>query len=189
MRLDSKTYRTTRTLTLALLTGAALLLSGSPARASIPDADIHRGVNTAGFGLVTGVLGRADFGLDDRSSVGAYFGTDPNDVFFGDFRRGDDFFSSNSDALAGGHYMYQFVKGDRNTPNVAGIFGAFANRSGLRPELGIALSHPFSERVTGRANIVYGPSWGLELGYKFTPTVEGTIGVTGLGLLGLGFRF
>ncbi len=187
MRLDSRTYRTTRTLTLALLTGAALLLSGSPARASIPDADIRRGVNTAGFGLVTGVFGRADFGLDDKSSVGAYFGADPNDVYFGDFRRGDDYFSS--DALAGGHYMYQFVEGNRNTPNVAGIFGAFANKTGLRPELGVALSHPFSERVTGRANIVYGPSWGVELGYKFSPTVEGTIGVTGLGLLGLGFRF
>ena len=187
MRLDSRTNRSTRTLTLALLTGAALLVAGSPARAAIPDADIRRGVNTAWIGMITGVFGRADFGLDDRSAVGAYFGADPDNVYFGNFDRGDHYFSS--DAIAGGHYMYQFVEGNRNTPNVAGIFGAFANKSGLRPELGVALSHPFSERVTGRANIVYGPSCGAELGYKFSPTVEGTIGVTGLGLLGLGFRF
>jgi hypothetical protein len=167
-------------LTLALL---------APARsgASIPDADIHQGVNSAGFGMISGAYGHADFGISERSAVGGYLGTDPNDLFFGDFDAGDRSFNSNT--VVGGHYMYQFVEGGEHSPNVSGIFGAFANRDGLRPELGFGLSYPLSDRVTGRANVVYGPSWGFELGYRFNPSVEGTIGVTGMGMLGLGFRF
>lgn len=172
---------------LTLLACALLLLIASRAVAAIPDADIHRGVNTAGFGMIDGVFGRADFALDDRSAVGGYFGADPNGFAFRDFDAGEQPFRS--DALVGGHYMYKFVEGTRRTPSVSGIFGAFADRRELRPELGVALSHPFSERITGRANVVYGPSWGVEVGYRLSPTVEGTIGVTGLGLLGLGFRF
>jgi hypothetical protein len=171
----------------ALLLAALALLAPALSQASIPDADIQPHVNQGGFGMITGVYGRADFGLDERSAIGGYFGTDPNDVYFNDFGAGDHRFSS--DALVGGHYMYQFVEGGVNEPNVAGIFGAFANRSGLRPELGVALSYPFDARWTGRANVVYGPSWGFEMAYRFNPTVEGTIGVTGLGLIGVGFRF
>jgi hypothetical protein len=172
---------------LTLIACALTFLAAGRAEAAIPDADIRRGVNTAGFGMIDGVFGRADFALDDRSAVGGYFGANSNDLSFGDFEDGDQRFRS--DALVGGHYMYQFVEGSRRTPSVSGIFGAFADRHELRPELGIALSHPLSERLTGRANVVYGPSWGVEVGYRFSPSVEGTIGVTGLGLLGLGFRF
>jgi hypothetical protein len=74
-------------------------------------------------------------------------------------------------------------------PSVAGVFGAFANRAGLRPEVGLAVSYPFADRWTGRLNAVYGPSWGLEFGYHFTRNVQGTFGVTGMGLVGISARF
>jgi hypothetical protein len=165
----------------------ALLLVPAASRASIPDADIRAHVNRGGFGMLSGVYGHADFALDERSAVGGYFGTDPNDVYFTDYGYGDHRFDSNM--LVGGHYMYQFVEGSRHEPSIAGIFGAFANRHGLRPEIGAALSYPFDARWTGRANIVYGPSWGFEMAYRFSPNVEGTFGITGMGLLGIGFRF
>jgi hypothetical protein len=177
----------TAILAAGLLPSALALLAPAASQAAIPDADIRARVNSAGFGMISGVYGRADFALDGRSAVGMYLGTDPNDLYFADYGYGDNRFHSN--AIAGGHFMYQFVEGARNEPNVAGIFGAFANRHGARPELGVALSYPFDARWTGRANIVYGPSWGFEMAYRFTPTVEGTFGVTGMGLIGLGFRF
>jgi hypothetical protein len=171
----------------AALLAAAWMLAGGPASAAIPDADIRSGVNQAGFGMISGAYARADFGISDRSAVGGYFGTDPNDLFFSDFDRGDDRFDNN--ALVGGHYMYQFLEGGEGQPNISGIAGAFANRHGMRPELGFAMSYPLDDRWTGRANIVYGPSWGLEFGYKFNPNLEGTFGITGMGLVGLGLRF
>lgn len=165
---------------------AALLLA-APARASIPDADIRARENRAGFGVVEGAYGHAEYGLSDRSALGMYVGLDPNDVYFSDYGTRDNHFDS--DAVVGGHYMYQFVEGVNGNPSVAGIFGAFANRAALRPELGIAVSYPFAQRWVGRLNAVYGPSWGAEVGYRFSPEVEGTFGITGMGLFGLGLRF
>jgi len=176
-----------RWLAVFVLCGAAAALLSSRAAASIPDADVQAGSNYGGFGAFSGAYGHADFGLTDRSAVGAYVGVDPNDLYFSGYNRGDRRFDS--DTVVGGHYMYQFVEGVEGNPNVAGIVGAFANRAGVRPELGFAVSYPFADRWTGRLNAVYGPSWGLEFGYHFTPTVEGTFGVTGMGLIGLGFRF
>lgn len=170
-----------------VMLAAVVLFAPAVAHATIPDADIQPRVNQGGVGMISGVYGRADFGLTERSAVGGYFGTDPNDLYFGDFDRGDNQFDSNT--LVGGHYMYQFVEGGENEPNVAGIFGAFANRHGVRPELGVALSYPFDARWTGRANVVYGPSWGFEMAYRFNRSVEGTVGITGMGLIGVGFRF
>ena len=187
LRIPARHRIGTGLLVAGLLMAAALLLAPAISLATIPDADIRPHVNTGGFGMITGVYGRADFGLDERSAVGGYFGTDPNDLYFGGFDSGDHRFSSNT--LVGGHYMYQFVEGGEREPNVAGIFGAFANRAGVRPELGVALSYPFDARWTGRANVVYGPSWGFEMAYRFNQTVEGTVGITGMGLLGVGFRF
>ena len=172
---------------LALAAVLALLTWTAPARAVIPDANIVAGVNRAGFGAISGVYGQADFPLSERSALGGYFGLDENDVFFGDFSGDDDMFED--DVVVGGHYMVQFVEGTRHGPSVAGIFGLFANRAGLRPELGIGLSHPFDARWTGRANLVYGPSWGFEVGYRFNRSIEGTFGITGMGVVGLGFRF
>ena len=166
---------------------AALATSFGAAEASIPDADIRASSNEVGFGAIDGAYGRVEFGMSGRSAMGAYIGTARNDLYFGDFNNGDRRF--NSDLLVGGHYMYQFVEGAEGDPNVALIAGAFANRAGLRPEFGLALSYPFADRWVGRLNAVYGPSWGLEAGYNFSPTVQGTFGVTGMGLVGLNVRF
>jgi hypothetical protein len=157
------------------------------AHASIPDADIRRGLDEAGFGVFDGAYGRVDLGISERSAVGGYVGVDANDVYFADFNERDRRFRS--DTLVGGHYMYQFVEGVDGNPSVAGVFGAFANRAGLRPEVGLAVSYPFADRWTGRLNAVYGPSWGLEFGYHFTRNVQGTFGVTGMGLVGISARF
>lgn len=155
--------------------------------ATIPDADIQAGVNRGGFGMISGAYGQADFAISDRSALGGYFGVDPNNIYFGDYGRGDNTFDG--DVVVGGHYMYQFLEGTQRDPSISGIFGAFANRAGLRPEFGIGLSYPFDAKWTGRANVVFGPSWGFEFGYKFSRQIEGTFGITGMGLVGLGFRF
>lgn len=172
-----------------MLAAAVVALScwTASAWAVIPDANIVAGVNRGGFGLISGVYGQADFPLSERSALGGFFGFDHNDLFFGDFDGSDDAFRD--DLVMGGHYMVQFVEGTRRTPSVAGIMGLFANRAGLRPEIGLGLSYPFDAQWTGRANLVYGPSWGFEVGYRFSQSVEGTFGITGLGVVGLGFRF
>src|SRR5262245_45882909 len=143
-----------RSTMLAAAVAVTWIVPGS-AWATIPDADIREGVNRGGFGVISGVYGQADFSISGRSAIGAYFGLDPNDVFSSDFDNGDRHFDENF--IVGGHYMYQFLEGTHDEPSIAGIFGAFANRSGLRPELGFGLSYPFDPRWTGRANIVYGP--------------------------------
>ncbi|HET9950882.1 MAG TPA: hypothetical protein VFS09_03715 [Candidatus Eisenbacteria bacterium] len=176
-----------RRLMVLILWAAAAALPSGRAAAAIPDADVRKGINTAGFGAFDGAYARADFGLSGQSAVGAYIGVDPNDLYFNDYTSSDNEFDS--DTVVGGHYMYQFVEGVDGNPSVSGILGAFANRAGVRPELGFAVSYPFAPRWVGRLNAVYGPSWGLEFGYNFTPTVQGTFGVTGMGLVGLGVRF
>jgi hypothetical protein len=166
---------------------AAMVTSFGAADASIPDADIRASGNEVGFGAIDGAHGRVEIGMSGRSAMGAYVGTNRNDLYFGEFGDGDRRF--NSDLLVGGHYMYQFVEGAEGNPSVALLAGAFANRAGLRPEFGLALSYPFADRWVGRLNAVYGPSWGLEAGYNFSPTIQGTVGVTGMGLVGLNIRF
>ena len=176
-----------RSLAILLLGLALIAIPTHRALAVIPDANLAANANTLGFGVFSGAWGRAGFGMSDRSAIGMYAGVDPNDVYFADFDRGDNRFDS--DVLVGGHYLYQFVEGVEGNPSVSGIFGAFANRAGLRPELGLALSYPFADRWTGRVNAVYGPSWGLEVGYHFSPQIEGTFGVTGMGMVGINARF
>ncbi|HEY6572483.1 MAG TPA: hypothetical protein VI198_04120 [Candidatus Eisenbacteria bacterium] len=165
----------------------AVLLAARGASASIPDADVRAGANYGGFGVFDGAYGHADFGISERSAIGVFAGVDPNDIYFADFDRGDR--RLDGDTVVGGHYMYQFVEGVDGNPSVSAIAGAFANRAGVRPEFGLALSYPFAARWVGRLNAVYGPSWGLEFGYRFTPAVEGTFGVTGMGMFGVGIRF
>jgi hypothetical protein len=170
-----------------LLAALALCAVAPAAQATIPDADIRAGINRGGFGMFEGAYGQADFALSGSSAVGGYIGFDPNDIYYSDYTYSDDTFDE--DLVVGGHYMYQFLEGTSSEPSIAGIFGMFANRAGLRPEFGLALSYPFDAKWTGRANLVYGPSWGFEFGYRFSPAVEGTFGITGMGLVGLGLRF
>jgi hypothetical protein len=182
-----KTNRMQHQLAVALAFLIVLAHPAAQSKAAIPDADIRPGVDELGVGVLDGAYGRLGLGISSRSAVGAYVGVDAHDLYFADFDRHDH--HVHSDAVVGGHYLYQFVEGDEGNPNVAGVFGAFGNRSGLRPEIGLALSYPFAERWVGRLNAVYGPSWGLEFGYNFNRSVQGTFGITGMGLIGINARF
>ena len=85
-----------------LMVVALAAAAGAPeAGATIPDANIQAGVNRGGFGMISGAYGQADFALSNRSAVGAYFGIDPNNIYFGDYGRGDNTFNDN--VVVGGH--------------------------------------------------------------------------------------
>ncbi|MBM3266248.1 MAG: hypothetical protein FJZ01_01250 [Candidatus Sericytochromatia bacterium] len=81
---------------------------------------------------------------------------------------------------------------------VAGAFGMGATLP-LGAEFGAGLAYELVPRLTGRLNILigtnfvsrvmYGPSSGFELGFAFTPRLEGTIGYNARGeVLGLRVR-
>ena len=104
---------------------------------------------------------------------------------------------------------YKFLQeGNFSLAGILGIWGNFrfddpsrSRYAGL--ELGLGLSYRFTPQLTGRLNLVpgisfpfgpgrvvdyYPPASGFELGYRFTPTFEGTIGYNGQGDI-LGLRF
>jgi len=171
-----------------ILLAVLLPIAMAPAaRAAIPDAKIRQGVDRGGFGGIPGAYAQADFALSDGRALGAYIGFDPNDLYFADYGPGEDTFDE--DLVVGGHYMVQLLEGTSDEPSVSLLLGAFANRGGLSPEFGFALSHAFDAKWTGRANLVYGPSWGFEVGYRLGPALEGTFGIGGMGIVGLGLRF
>jgi hypothetical protein len=108
------------------------------------------------------------------------------------------------------HGVYQFVGGGRRDLSIAGVFGAWGGSrwsgdSFTNLELGFGLAFPFTNRFTGRFNLMVpyygtipgpyyytfgGPASGAELGYLFSPKVEGTLGVNGQGsVLGLTIHF
>ena len=124
--MDRRTWKACFGSTILALTALAFVAVPC-VKATIPDANIVSGVNRGGFGVLEGVYGQADFSLSEKSAIGAYFGFDDHNLFFDDFGPGDDTF--NDDLLMGGHYMVQFVEGNRSDPSIAGIFGAFANPS------------------------------------------------------------
>lgn len=107
--------------------------------------------------------------------------------------------------------LYQFIDGGRNGLSIAGIVGLWADTgfSGspfpfLPPiEGGFGLAYPITQQLTARLNLVVplfsplrafdvfgGPAAGLEMGYRFQPNFEGTLGLNGQGnLLGLRLNF
>jgi hypothetical protein len=81
---------------------------------------------------------------------------------------------------------------------MGGAFGAGAAMP-LGAELGAGLAYELVPRLTGRVNVLIGtnfvsgvmftPSSGAELGFAFTPRLEGTLGYNGRGeVLGLRIR-
>ncbi|MDB5096869.1 MAG: hypothetical protein JWM80_1290 [Cyanobacteria bacterium RYN_339] len=102
---------------------------------------------------------------------------------------------------------YRFVDGSQLTPAVAaiaGVWGApglagFSSPLGVAPYLGFALAYPINDRINLRLDLTYAalydyakggetllflggpPSSGLEVGYKFLPNVEATLGINGRG--------
>lgn len=91
---------------------------------------------------------------------------------------------------------------------IGGVIGGFGYTGLTSPaglnggiEAGAGAAYTFVPKLVGRLNLVYGipfvggypyfavaPASGIELGYKFSPKIEGTIGYSGRGEV-LGLRF
>jgi hypothetical protein len=165
----------------ALATSLAVLLFAAPAMAStMPRADFGNRP-TLGLGLGWGVGASLDVPLSGLASLGAgvsftRFNTGGANVrFLYKLIHGGG--GLTLDLLVGGDVGYVFAGGST-------AFGPFA---------GVALAYPFTRQLTGRLNLAVNPlafgspdASGIELGYKFSPTMEGTIGGNGRGdFLGL----
>lgn len=167
----------------------AVLASAAPALASsLPKADISR--PTLGLGLGNGASLSLDFPVTRELSLGGGLGA-PS-------------FRSGSLDL---RLLYNLMRGGRERVYLSLLAGAqfygptFGSFGTPEAMIGVALAYPFTSQLTGRLNVVAGlgtagiglttmrPS-GLELGYKFTPTLEGTLGYNGRGdVIGLKFGF
>ncbi len=105
------------------------------------------------------------------------------------------------------HLLYQFIHGGHSGLSIAGILGLWADTGlpggpflSMPPlEAGFGLAYPLTPNLVGRLNLVVplfnttrpfdvfgGPAAGLEVGYRFRPGIEATLGLNGEGdLLGL----
>lgn len=157
-----------------------MMLSVVPATASLIDANIMRGKPTlsAGFSIFQGFgfVGTANFAVDQRMSVGGSIGFS---------------FESPNPYLADLYMNFQMVEPSaRNAMSMSLVGGLWGGTSDgiwlskqkkdpyIQPELGVALSYMFDSRLTGRLNLVYGPSLGAEIGYKFNSAFEGIFAIS-----------
>jgi hypothetical protein len=161
----------------------SILVVGSsvaPVMASLIDSNIVRGKPTfsAGFSLLQGFgfVGTGSFAIDNRMAVGGSLGFS---------------FEDPTPSLADLHMNFQIVepsaKNAMSLSLVGGVWGGTSDGIWLSkrahdvyvaPELGVALSYMFDSRMTGRLNLVYGPSLGAEIGYKFNSTFEGIFAIS-----------
>lgn len=173
-----------------------VLFSEASFASSLPSAEISQKL-----GLGTGPSISVDFKLGNRTSLGLSLGSP---LYRGVFQSG----------LYDVRLVQNFL--DQGKLHLSGIIGVTGNPSfntsyigslvGI--EAGVALSYKILPALTGRLNVVgafpidnfgrvsgnffsfLAPSSGLELGYKFTSNLEGTIGGNGHGdFLGLNLYF
>ncbi len=167
-------------LALAILAAAA-----TPAQASsLPRADFGARPYL-GLGLGNGVSLSFDAPLNADMSLGASLGTG---------------FVLSKSSSVDVRFLYKLLRGGSQRPTIDLLVGAQGGGTGFtlggfEPMVGVALAYAFTPQLTLRGNIVagvtsrgvIGPS-GLELGYKFSPQLEGTFGGNGRGdVLGLKF--
>ncbi len=181
----------------AFLTLSILCLTiGASFASSLPNAEISQKL-----GIGTGPSISADFKLNSKTSLGlslgapVYRGVFTNGLY--DVRLTHNFLSQNKFYLSG----LIGVTGNPafNTKYIGSLIGV---------EAGVTLSYKFLPALTGRLNIIgafpvdgfnnntknffyfVSPASGVELGYKFTSNLEGTIGGNGQGdFLGLNLYF
>lgn len=186
-----------RWIALPLALAAALLAAPVADASTLPRADFARNSRVLGIGLGNGIGASLDLAVQPNLSLGAAISSG----LYG-------FDSTRWDL----RMLYVFVNGGRRDLSVAGLIGVWGDsrirRSlGVVPglEIGFALSYPFTPELTGRLNLAVpyygdlggsyynafgGPSGGVELGYRFQPHLEGTLGANGMGgLLGLKLNF
>ena len=173
---------------------AGVLATASPAQASLlPGADFRDDRRVVGVGLGYGGGASLDVGLGKGMLAGfsaAQLLSPPGSRI--DLR-----------------LLYRFIDGEGKGLSIAGIFGLWGDtgfRSGPFPfmppiEGGFGIAYPLTSRLTARLNLVVplftpqrafdsfgGPSAGLEMGYRFLPSLEGALGLNGQGNL-LGIKF
>lgn len=180
-----------------LLTLSIFALFVQPSMASsLPNGEISQKLS-----ISTGPSFSADFKLSSTTSIGFSVGSP---IYKGVFKSG----------LYDIRLAHNFIDpGKFSLSGIVGLAGNPAFSSGyigsvIGAEAGIALSYKFLPALTGRLNIVgtfpidnfgrlsgnyfnfVAPSSGIELGYKFTNNIEGTIGGNGQGdFLGLNVYF
>lgn len=195
----------THTHLLPALTIAALALPGLASASSLPGADIDNTELGVGFGA------GLSLGLDvPINSAGGTLGFSAATAFpYGPYYYDDGYAYLPRFSVRYLHPLIDDSSGFQ-LDLLVGVIGSAdwsRNYSGwpvpLGPQVGVAMALPFTDRLTGRLNLAlgYGPYWwggrqfgspasGIELAYKFSEAVEGTIGVNGYGdLLGLNIVF
>ncbi len=166
------------------------LVLSAPAFASLTDANVVKGHPSfsAGFSILQGFgfVGTASFPIDGRMELGSSIGYS---------------FDSPNPYLADLHMNFQFTEPSAKSPLcfslVGGVWGGTSSGIWLskqsrefyiQPELGVCMTYLVDSRLTWRFNFVYGPSLGLELGYKITPALEGVFAISEQ-VIGIKFRF
>jgi hypothetical protein len=171
-----------------LLAGLLLLISPLSATAStLPKVDAPSSSLSLGSAPALGL----DIALGTQSTLGASFAAP--------FYYGSNFGITRYDV----RYVHRFVNQENfSVGGIVGVYGDidfFRNSglplSGLGLELGIAIAYRFTDQLTGRVNIVPGigflqsnggfglfpPAGGLELAWRFSPNLEGSLGFNGNG--------
>lgn len=181
---------------LGTLVGLAAALSCGPALASnLPGADFTPTERAVGVGIGYGGGLSVDAALNNGMLIGLS--------------------AARLAAPLGNRFdmrlLYKFINGEDNGLSIVGILGLWGDTGFagspfpfLPPiEGGFGLAYPVTKQLTGRLNLVVplfvpirafdifgGPAAGLEVGYKFRPAIEGTLGFNGQGnLIGMRMRF
>lgn len=187
---------------LAILVPFAL---AAPAMAStLPEADFTYGQRVLGLGIGQGISGSVDVPISRQVSLGGAIGIPA--------------FALSEFDVRGLYKFVDGGRKGFTLDGILGVLGATALYPGAPPanlEVGIGMAYPFTDKIIGRVNLVIvpflfgnngnagfvanpafyngifaGPSGGLEVAYRFTPRLEGTLGENGLGnLLGLKYAF
>lgn len=160
----------TRNVLAASLMAASILAAGPAMASTMPKADFG-GSPTLGLGVGYGVGVSIDAPVSPMLSLGIAGHFNRFSQVYGDAR-----------------LLYKLLHGGGGlTLDLLGGVGYGVGVSGVDPFIGVALAYPFTSRLTGRLNIGINPlaytsysASGIELGYKFSNTLEGTIGANGL---------
>lgn len=176
----------------AVVAGAAMPASAS----SLLGADIKR--STLGLGLGNGISAAIDFPVAKQATLGA-------SANFGGWGWGG--LGANFDVRG----QYRLLERIESLPLTLSLMGGVAGYTagvsgfgvfGVAPFVGVGLSYPFiPNKLIGRANVLVGFGFGTfgatyyapngaEIAYKFTPSLEGTLGWNSHGdILGLKYAF
>ena len=167
-----------------------LILGATSASAALIESNVWRGRDVVSLGMSlfggTGVVSSLDIAIDKQMSFGGSVAV---------------CFENENPYLADFHLNYQFIRPTyRNAMAMSFVGGVWGGTSEgiwvnknkkdlyIMPELGITITYPLANRVNGRLNLVYGPSFGAEVGFLLHPKLEAVVAVSQQ-VLGIKFVF